>query len=73
MATLVYLANQACIAPHIWLSRIDKRQYPDQMDFDPATADIGPVIAAALLLKSVLDDMKLTVFLKRQVPAGCIS
>ena len=23
-ATLVYLANQACITPHVWLSRVDK-------------------------------------------------
>ena len=25
--TLVYLANQACITPHVWLSRIDKLDY----------------------------------------------
>jgi bifunctional non-homologous end joining protein LigD len=23
-ATLLYLANQACVTPHIWLSRADK-------------------------------------------------
>ena len=34
-ATLVYLANQACITPHIWLSRTDKLDYPDQLVFDP--------------------------------------
>lgn len=33
-ATLVYLANQACITPHIWLSRTDKLEYPDRMIFD---------------------------------------
>jgi bifunctional non-homologous end joining protein LigD len=33
-ATLVYLANQACVTPHIWLSRIDRLDYPDQMVFD---------------------------------------
>jgi bifunctional non-homologous end joining protein LigD len=30
-ATLVYLANQACLTPHLWLSRIDKLDYPDRM------------------------------------------
>src|SRR6266511_983727 len=29
-ATLVYLANQACVTPHIWLSRTDKLDVPDQ-------------------------------------------
>ncbi len=33
-ATLVYLANQACITPHIWLSRIDDLDRPDRMIFD---------------------------------------
>ena len=40
-ATLAYLATQACITPHIWLSRIDKPHYPDRMilDFDPPHAE----------------------------------
>src|SRR6266403_3659070 len=40
-ATLVYLANQACVTPHVWLSRSDKLDYPDQMvfDLDPAADD----------------------------------
>lgn len=33
-ATLVYLANQACITPHIWLSKTDKLNYPDRIIFD---------------------------------------
>ena len=33
-ATLVYLANQACITPHIFLSRVDKLDVPDQVVFD---------------------------------------
>ena len=65
-ATLVYLVNQACITPHIWLSRVDKKQYPDQMifDLDPSTEDIAPVIDAARLLKSMLDELELPAFLK---------
>lgn len=40
-ATLVYLANQACITPHAWLSRIDRIRHPDRMvfDFDPPGDD----------------------------------
>jgi bifunctional non-homologous end joining protein LigD len=33
-ATLVYLANQACITPHPWLSRADRPHQPDRVLFD---------------------------------------
>ena len=29
--TLVYIANQGCLTPHVGLQRIDKNEYPDQM------------------------------------------
>ena len=32
--TLVYLANQGCLTPHVGLQRVDKNEYPDQMVFD---------------------------------------
>ncbi|HTM06425.1 MAG TPA: non-homologous end-joining DNA ligase [Patescibacteria group bacterium] len=32
--TLVYLVNQYCITPHIWLSTIDNINQPDRMIFD---------------------------------------
>jgi bifunctional non-homologous end joining protein LigD len=37
-ATLVYLANQACISLHPWLSRSDMPEKPDRIifDFDPS-------------------------------------
>lgn len=40
-ATLVYLADQACITPHVWLSRVDRIRHPDRMvfDFDPPGDD----------------------------------
>jgi bifunctional non-homologous end joining protein LigD len=40
-ATLVWLANQNCITPHVWLSRADRLERPDRMifDLDPATDD----------------------------------
>ena len=33
-ATLVYLANQACITPHVWLSRVAHLERPDRLVFD---------------------------------------
>ncbi|MET7933354.1 non-homologous end-joining DNA ligase [Streptomyces sp. NPDC005322] len=33
-ATLLYLADQACITPHRWLSRVDRPDHPDRLVFD---------------------------------------
>src|SRR5919201_5411556 len=33
-ASLVWLANQNCITPHVWLSRADRPERPDRMIFD---------------------------------------
>lgn len=33
-ATLVYLANQGCVTPHVWLSRADRPHHPDRLVFD---------------------------------------
>jgi bifunctional non-homologous end joining protein LigD len=40
-ATLVYLANQGCVTPHVWLSRADRPDRPDRLviDLDPAGDD----------------------------------
>jgi bifunctional non-homologous end joining protein LigD len=56
-ATLVYLANQACITPHIWPSRTPKLDYPDKMifDLDPGANDFGLVQQTALALRELLD------------------
>ncbi|MDT0687540.1 non-homologous end-joining DNA ligase [Autumnicola psychrophila] len=65
-ATLVYLANQACITPHIWLSKKDKPEYPDRMifDLDPSRDDFSEVKTAAKRLRKLLEkQLKLPVFL----------
>lgn len=63
-ATLAYLANQACITPHIWLSRRDKPDMPDRMifDLDPSGDDFGKVREAALHLRDKLKDLGLPSF-----------
>jgi bifunctional non-homologous end joining protein LigD len=65
-ATLVYLANQACVTPHIFVSRIDKLDVPDQMvfDLDPQTDDFELVRTTAISFKNLLDELQLPAFLK---------
>ena len=65
-ATLVYLANQACITPHIWLSKKDKLDYPDRMifDLDHSDNDFSKVKSVAEKLKKILGkDLNLPVCL----------
>jgi bifunctional non-homologous end joining protein LigD len=48
-ATLVYLAAQNVITPHIWLSRVDEPRQPDRLiiDFDPAPGVSFATVRAA--------------------------
>jgi bifunctional non-homologous end joining protein LigD len=63
--TLVYLANQACVTPHIWLSRADKLHYPDKMifDLDPPGGEFDIVRLAARSLREILEDIGLASFI----------
>lgn len=63
-ATLVYLANQLCLTPHLWLSKSDKLHYPDRMifDLDPSGKDFSYVLDAAKILKEILEGHKLVPF-----------
>jgi bifunctional non-homologous end joining protein LigD len=65
-ATLVYLANQACITPHVFLSRSDRLHHPDQLifDLDPAGDDFERARRAALALRSLLEELALPSFPK---------
>jgi bifunctional non-homologous end joining protein LigD len=65
-ATLVYVANQACLTPHIFLSRLDKLDHPDQLvfDLDPQGDDFEPVRSTARAFKQLLDEFELPAFLK---------
>ncbi|MFE7270495.1 non-homologous end-joining DNA ligase [Streptomyces sp. NPDC057623] len=61
VATLVHLADQACITLHRWLSRTDRIDFPDRMvfDLDPADDDFGQVREAAGWVGELLDSLKL--------------
>ncbi|MFE4775830.1 non-homologous end-joining DNA ligase [Streptomyces sp. NPDC056713] len=64
-ATLVYLADQACITLHRWLSRTDRTDRigePDRLVFDldpPDGGDFTSVRQAARLMGELLDELKL--------------
>ncbi|MGP3983184.1 non-homologous end-joining DNA ligase [Streptomyces sp. KR80] len=60
-ATLAYLANQACITPHPWLSRVGRLDCPDRLifDLDPPGDDFEIVRWAAFRLKDLLDELGL--------------
>ena len=59
--TLAYLANQACITPHPWLSRADRLDCPDRLvfDLDPPADDFEIVRWTARQLGDFLTDLGL--------------
>lgn len=63
-ATLLYIANQGCITPHPWLSKLPELNNPDKIifDLDPSTTDFSLVQEAALQLKMMLDKHNLISF-----------
>lgn len=66
-ATLVYIANQGCVTPHIWLSKTSKLDYPDTLifDLDPPGDDFGEVIFAAKELRKLLSgELGINTFIK---------
>ncbi|MET8781366.1 non-homologous end-joining DNA ligase [Streptomyces sp. NPDC004589] len=60
-ATLVYLADQACVTLHRWLSRADRPRRPDRIvfDLDPADDDFDQVRCAARLVGELLGELRL--------------
>ena len=65
-ATLVYLAGQACVTLHTWLSRSDGLDSPDLMifDLDPPTGGLGSALEAAWELRELLGELGLAAFVK---------
>lgn len=64
-ATLLYLANQAVVTFHPWLSKKKKLDFPDRMifDLDPSSKDFSIVIDGAKTLKKILESLHLEPFL----------
>lgn len=71
-ATLVYLANQNTITPHVWLSRVDELRNPDQVifDLDPSGDDFSVVRKSSRYVKDILEEHGLTAFLMTTGSSG---
>ena len=69
---LVYLANQGCVTPHVWSSRVPDLDHPDQLifDLDPASPEPAPLRLAAVALRGLLDELGLASFLKSSGSRG---
>ena len=64
-ATLVYLANQGVVTPHIWLSRMPTLDKPDRMiiDLDPGDGGVTDARFAAHLARELLTEAGLVPYL----------
>ncbi|HVL80318.1 MAG TPA: non-homologous end-joining DNA ligase [Actinomycetota bacterium] len=71
-AALAYLTNQNTIVHHVWTSRIDAPDRPDQMvfDLDPSGSDFDEVRRTALDLRTLLDELGLPAFCKTSGSKG---
>ena len=72
-ATLIWLANQACIEMHAWLARLENLTCPDiaVMDMDPAEgATFADILEISLLVKRILDEFGIKCFPKTSGSRG---
>jgi bifunctional non-homologous end joining protein LigD len=70
--SLLWLANQNCITPHVWTSRAPKLYQPDLcvFDLDPSAEDVSILRRAALGLRELLDELGLPSFVKTSGSKG---
>jgi bifunctional non-homologous end joining protein LigD len=63
---LLWLANQNCITPHVWTSRVPRLDYPDMcvFDLDPSADEPARLNAAALGLRDFLQELGLRSWVK---------
>jgi len=70
--SLLWLANQNSITPHVWTSRVPRLHHPDLcvFDLDPAGEDPGKLRTAALAVRGLLDELGLPSFVKTSGSKG---
>jgi bifunctional non-homologous end joining protein LigD len=70
--SLLWLANQNCITPHVWPSRAPKLHQPDLcvFDLDPSREEPDVLRAAALALRDLLDELGLPSWVKTSGSKG---
>ena len=69
---LDWLANQNCITPHVWASRVPKLYQPDLcvFDLDPSVEDESTLTAAAVALRDLLVELGLPSWVKTSGSKG---
>jgi bifunctional non-homologous end joining protein LigD len=70
--SLQWIANQNCITPHVWVSRVPELLVPDLcvFDLDPSTDDFETLREAALAVHALLDELALPSFVKTSGSKG---
>ena len=70
--SLLWLANQNCITPHVWTSRAPDFNHPDicVFDLDPSKEDPEALRAAALALRDLLSELGLESWVKTSGSKG---
>ena len=70
--SLLWLANQNCITPHVWTSRAPDFKHPDicVFDLDPSKEDPEALRAAALALRDLLNELGLESWVKTSGSKG---
>jgi bifunctional non-homologous end joining protein LigD len=70
--SLVWLANQNSVTPHVWSSRLPALDRPDLcvFDLDPPGDEPLPLKAAALHVRELLDELGLPSFIKTSGSKG---
>jgi bifunctional non-homologous end joining protein LigD len=70
--SLLWIANQNCITPHVWTSRVPELYYPDVcvFDLDPSTPDLDRLFEAALALRDLLNEVELRSWVKTSGSKG---
>ena len=73
LAHIVWGVNMGCLGFHVWPNRVDEPAYADEMriDLDPSPGtDFDDVRAAALEVKSVLDELGIVAYPKTSGSKG---
>ena len=70
--SLVWMANQNSVTPHVWCARVPALERPDLcvFDLDPAGDDPKPLRTAALAVRDLLDELGLPSFVKTSGSKG---
>ena len=70
--SLIWLANQNSITPHVWTSRVPRLQRPDLcvFDLDPPGDDPEALRAGALAVRDLLEELRLPSFVKTSGSKG---